>query len=277
MKSLILVLLTACSLQAKVLRDLAYVTGEDELQTLDIYLPDQKNKAGAPVLIGIHGGAWAFGDKSNAGFVQPKAAWFNSQGFLFVSINYRLSPKVTHPQHIIDVCKAVAWIEDNIAKHGGDPKQLYLLGHSAGAHLAALAAVDESRLKKAGADPKSIRGVILLDGAAYHVPDQLATTWRKNNLYTKAFTLDEETQRDASPTLKVAAMKGTPPPFLILHVASRKESKAQSAGLAKALQAKGGKVQVAGIEGKSHGTINRDLGKPGDATTKAVAGFLKKR
>lgn len=277
MKLLVCLLLTLGALPAKILRDIAYASEGDSLQTLDVYLPDQPFKGGTPVVIGIHGGAWAFGDKSNLGFVQPKARWFNSQGFLFVSINYRLSPKVTHPEHIEDVCQAVTWIEENIASHGGDPKQLYLLGHSAGAHLAALAAVDEAKLKKAGADPKSIRGAILLDGAAYHVPNQIATALRKNNIYTKAFTLDEESQKDASPTLKVSQMKGTPPPFLILHVAKRKESRAQSETLAKALRAKGGKAQVMGIEGKTHGTINRDLGKAEDATTKAVAKFLNKR
>ena len=275
MKLLIPLLLCCVCCHAVVLKDLAYVSDGDPLQKLDLYLPEKKTDKPAAVIIGIHGGAWAFGDKSNPGFVHPKAAWFRSQGFIFVSINYRLSPKVVHPAHILDVCKAVVWIETHIAKHGGDPKQLYLIGHSAGAHLAALAGVDELRLKAAGADPKSIKGVILLDGAAYHVPKQVAAAWRKDNLFTRAFTQDPKTQMDASPTLKVASMTGAPPPFLIMHVAERKESEAQSEELARALRARGGKAKVAPIHDKSHGTINRDLGKPADATTKAVAEFLE--
>lgn len=275
MKSLIPLFLSCMCCHAVPLRDVAYVPGGDPLQTLDIHRPAKDPTQAAPVLIGIHGGGWAFGDKSHAGFVQPKSEWFLKQGFLFVSINYRLSPKVVHPTHVEDVCKALAWIGENIDNYGGDPKQLYLLGHSAGAHLAALAALDELRQTTAGVHAKSIRGVILLDGAAYHVPNQVATTWRLDKLYTRAFTQDLATQEDASPTLKVVAMKGTPPPFLILHVAHRKDSADQSQGLAHALRAKGGEVQVVAIDGKTHATINRDLGKAGDVTTQAVEKFLR--
>lgn len=275
MKRLFVLLFTCMSCHAKVLRDINYVPNGHDLQKLDLHLPKKKGDSTAPVLIAIHGGAWAFGDKTNYSFIQPKTRWFNDKGFIVASINYRLSPAVTHPEHIQDVAKAVAWIEDNISKYGGDPKQLYLLGHSAGAHLAALAAVDVVRMQEAGANPNSIRGVILLDGAAYHVPKQVATVWRKDNLYTKAFTQDAKIQRDASPTLKVTAMKGSPPPFLILHVADRDESKAQSQDFSAAIKAKGGHAQVISVEGKSHATINRDLGKPGDATTRAVNAFLK--
>ena len=275
MKSLFLLVLSCLSCHSAVIRDLAYVEGGHERQKLDLHLPANKGKGGAPVLIAIHGGAWAFGDKANFGFAKPKFQWFNEQGFIVASINYRLSPAVTHPSHIEDVCQAVAWVEDHIAKHGGDPKKIYLIGHSAGAHLAALVAVDEKRLKVAGGNPESIKGVILLDGAAYHVPKQVATSFRKDNMFSRAFTHDKKTQQDASPTLKVALMNGTPPPYLILHVANRKESRSQSEELAEALKAKGGKAEVLAIEGKTHGSINRDMGKEGDATTTAVAKFLK--
>jgi len=274
--TMLALLALAAPVPAKVLRDISYIEREGsakELTSLDLHLPLRKPAKPAPVMIMIHGGGWAIGDKSNLGFVQPKTTWFLRHGFIVASINYRLSPAVTHPAHIVDVCAAIAWIERNIAKHGGDPKQLHLLGHSAGAHLAALAGVDRTRLKAAGADPAAIKHVILLDGAGYDVPKQIAAARlpRAEKMYRDAFTNDPKTQRDASPTL--AKIKN-PPDFLILHVASREASKIQSEALASALRKAGGKAKVLGIPDKTHGTINRDLGKPGDQTTQAVAEAL---
>lgn len=272
MRYLIFVLLLGAVHASKV-KDIPYLPEADPLQKLDLYLPKPKDTA-APVVVAIHGGGWAIGDKSNRSFVQPKTAWFNHHGFIVASVNYRLSPKVTHPAHIEDVCAAVAWIQKNIAEHGGDPKQLYLLGHSAGAHLAALAAVDRKRLKAAGADPRGIRGAILIDGAGYDVPRQMRTgspLARVEGMYADAFTLDPEVQRDASPVHKLTAK---PPPFLILHVKNRRDAAAQAEWLEKALEDKGGTVEVVQVYGKTHMTINRDFGRPGDATTKAAATFL---
>lgn len=278
MKAFWILWLAATLSHAEVLRNVAYVPGGEARQQLDIHLPEKKVEGGSPVWIAIHGGAWAFGDKANRGFVQPKMSWLQQQGHLVVSINYRLSPAVTHPGHIDDVCTAIAWVQNHITRHGGDPTRLHLLGHSAGAHLAALAAVDEARLKQAGVRPANLRGVILLDGAAYDVPTQIADSRlpKIRQLYLRAFTPDAEVQRDASPTLKVAGSKRVPPPFLILHVANRENSKAQSEKLAAALRAQGGTAEVVAIEDKTHSDINRDLGKPGDATTQVVAAFLKK-
>lgn len=273
-KALLLLLLISPLGRAATLKDIPY--GDHPRHKLDIHLPEGKAATARPVIIGIHGGGWRMGRKDHEGFVHPKAEWFNGKGLIFVSINYRLSPEVTHPGHVEDVCRAIAWVQKHIAGHGGDPHNLRLIGHSAGAHLAALAALDHQRLKASGADPAAIRGVILLDGAAYDVPRQIANASlpRFREMYLNAFTKDPQTQRDASPTLKAADLKAAPAPFLILHVAGRDDSKDQADGLAKALQAKGGKASVVPVAGKTHGTINRDMGKPGDPTTGAVAAFL---
>lgn len=262
-----------------VLRDIPYVTHpgtESKLTSLDIYLPETKPKSPAPVIILMHGGGWSIGDKTNATFIEPKASWFMDQGFIVVSINYRLSPAVTHPAHIEDVDASIAWVERHIAKHGGDPRKLWLLGHSAGAHLAALAGTDQERLTKAGAHPEFLQGVILLDGAGYDIPRQMLPMTDQGllgRMYHDAFTSDVKIQTDASPALEHPK---NPPPFLILHVARREDSKTQSDLLAAALRNAGGSVTVQGIAGKSHMTINRDLGVPGDPVTVAVAAFLKK-
>lgn len=279
MKPLLLLLAATLVSCAATFKDVPYVAGGDPLQCLDLYVPPGKSEEPRPVVIAIHGGGWAYGKKDSRGFVQPKTRWFLQHGFLVASINYRLSPAVTHPAHIGDVCAAIAAVQQRVAQKGGDPGKIYLLGHSAGAHLAALAAVDRERLTQAGADPAGIRGVILLDGAAYDVPRQIAAARSPSmeTIYRNAFTDDPATQRDASPTLKVAKYNATPPPFLILHISSRRASTLQAEGLAKALRAAGGEARVVAVPDKTHVTINRDFGRPDDPTTTAAAEFLDLR
>jgi acetyl esterase/lipase len=95
-------------------------------------------------------------------------------------------------------------------------------------------------------------------------------------LYSGVFTGDEATQRDASPITHVTRGEGIPP-FLILHVASRRDSQAQSEGLAARLREAGVEAKVVPAEGKTHATINRELGEPDDPPTKAVFEFLSAR
>ena len=97
---------------------------------------------------------------------------------------------------------------------------------------------------------------------------------RLKAMYTTVFTEDEAEQKDASPITHVARGKGIPP-FLILHVASRRDSKAQSEGLAAKLRAAGVGAKVVPAEGKTHATINRELGEPDDRPTREVFEFLR--
>ena len=107
---------------------------------LDIWrradLPDD---AGAPVLLQVHGGGWVIGQKE--GQAHPLMAHLADRGWVCVSINYRLSPRATWPEHIVDVKRALAWTRAHIADHGGDPDFVAITGGSAGGHLAALAAL----------------------------------------------------------------------------------------------------------------------------------------
>ena len=258
-----------------VLRDLPYAGKvSDPLQKLDLYQPEEKRKQPRPVFILIHGGGWSTGDKSNSRFVDPKISWLVDAGYVVASINYRLAPAVKHPGQVEDVCKAIAWMQKHASQYGGDPKRIYLLGHSAGAHLAALAAVDTPRLRAAGVNPSTIRGVVLLDGAGYDIPIQYSTMREggvMEKMYRHAFTSDPAKQRDASPVHRISA---DPPPFLILHVARRPDSRHQSHLLADALRDKGGKAKVVAMD-KTHATINADCGKPEDPVTLAIAKFLK--
>jgi acetyl esterase/lipase len=97
----------------------------------------------APVLVQIHGGAWIVGRKECQG--EPLLAHLAERGWVCVTINYRLSPRATWPDHIVDVKRAIAWTRASIAAYGGDPDFIAVTGGSAGAHLASLAALTPDR------------------------------------------------------------------------------------------------------------------------------------
>jgi len=129
MRTAVAVLLLVSVAQAQNLTsDIPYADSEHERQVLDIYTPDGAKDI--PVVFWIHGGGWQTGDKTD---VQIKPRVFTERGLVFVSVNYRLLPQVEMGELIRDVAKSVSWVHKNIARHGGDPEQIIVMGHSAGA------------------------------------------------------------------------------------------------------------------------------------------------
>ena len=107
---------------------------------LDIWRsPDLKPGDAAPVLLQVHGGGWVIGNKDQQ--AMPLMSRLSEDGWVCVSINYRLSPRSAWPDHIVDVKRALAWVKDNIADYGGDPNFVAITGGSAGGHLCSLAAL----------------------------------------------------------------------------------------------------------------------------------------
>src|SRR5438067_435539 len=123
-------------------RDVSYAAPKNERQTLDVYAPTDGK--GHPVVVWIHGGGWQAGDKAHE---QKKPQAFADRGFVFVSVNYRLLPDATIKQMAGDVAKAIRWTHDHAKEYGGDPDTMFVMGHSAGAQLAALVCTDERQLK----------------------------------------------------------------------------------------------------------------------------------
>ena len=178
--------------------------GRESGRTLDVYGPAAAAGAGRPIVLFVHGGGWRMGDKA---VVRTKPAAFVDGGCLFASTNYRLDAGVSPVDQARDVAAAVRWLHEHGGEHGGDPGKMFLMGHSAGAHLAALVAIDGRFLKECGLDLRAVRGVILLDGAGYDVPRQMAAARlpRLQELYRSAFGDDPAFQREASPITHVAA------------------------------------------------------------------------
>lgn len=130
-------------------------------QALDIWAPDPAPAGKAPVVIFWYGGGWAKGDRASYAFAGRALA---RAGFLVVVPDYRKVPDVLFPAFLDDGAEAVAWTQDNIAKHGGDPARLAFMGHSAGAYQAVMLALDSKRLTAAGADPANVKAVVGLSG-----------------------------------------------------------------------------------------------------------------
>jgi arylformamidase len=269
MRSVVAFLVFATTAYADDHRDLAFAEPKNERQTLDLYAPTG-GKA-HPVVFWIHGGGWQTGDK---GEVQRKPQAFVDKGFVFVSTNYRLLPQATIKQMAGDVAKAIRWTHDHAKDYGGDPDTIFVMGHSAGAQLAALVCTDDSYLKAEGLSPSIIKGCVPVDGDTYDVPMQIATVDEQTaGRYRKKFG-DEGSQKDLSPVTHVAKGKDIPP-FLILHVADHPETRGQSQRLAKALREAGVSARAFPAEGKDHGTINSALGMAGDGPTKVMFEFLE--
>jgi acetyl esterase/lipase len=120
-------------------RDVAYLDDGNRAHLLDVYTP-RGGTSGAPVLVFVHGGAWVFGSKRAQGL--PMLHELAARGWVCITCNYRLSPRATWPDHVIDVKRALAWARGNAHAFGGDPARfLAVAGSSAGGHLAALSAL----------------------------------------------------------------------------------------------------------------------------------------
>src|SRR5256885_6654898 len=212
---------TAASAQTKlnVTRDIPYAEPADPRQKVDIYAPEGAKNL--PVVFWIHGGGWQAGDRTS---IQAKPQAFVDKGFVFVSTGYRLLPDVDMGTIFRDVAKAVRWVHDHIAEHGGDPERILVMGHSAGAQLAALICTDDRYLKAEGLSLAITKGCVPVDGDTFDVPaiiEVAETRWRVHGLppaqfgHREKFGNDPAKHRDFSAVTHVAQGKGIPP-FLIL-------------------------------------------------------------
>lgn len=150
--------------------NIPYATAAHERQVLDIYAAGDAR--GQPVVVWIHGGGWVTGDKSQ---VQVKPKFFVERGFVFVSTNYRLLPHVPMETIVQDVAQAVGWVHQHIQEHGGDPTRILVMGHSAGAQLAALICTDQRYLQAHQVPQAVIRGCVPVDGDTYDIPAIIET------------------------------------------------------------------------------------------------------
>lgn len=173
-------------------------------QRLDILTPKDPGKvATRPVVIFLYGGGWTAGERKDYHFA---GAALVKLGYVAVIPDYRLSPQVKFPVFMTDTARALAWVHANIYRYGGDPQKIFVMGHSAGAHMAALLALDPAYLRGVDLPDNAIKGVIGLAGPYAMVPSQVDSVRE-----VFAGTDDEETTRP------VHFANPKAPPMLLLY------------------------------------------------------------
>jgi acetyl esterase/lipase len=254
---------------------------------LDVYRP--KGKGPFPVLVFLHGGGWVIGSKDDYfglygyGTIARRLA---GHGLVVVLPNYRLSPAVRHPEHVKDVARAFAWTCRNARKYGGDPRQIFVGGHSAGGHLAALLATDDRYLKEVGRARKDVRGVIGVSGV-YRLdkldfklvlagPGGAKVLRARVRPLAVVFGDDPEVARQASPLTHV---RPGLPPFLLVSAGLDYLPLRQGAReFAAALEESGCEVQTRTVPWRTHETLVFDLfrGSADPVTTGLIADFIRR-
>ncbi|MDG2517141.1 alpha/beta hydrolase [Lysobacter soli] len=247
---------------AHVLRDIAY--GDHPRQRFDLYLPVTTRRA--PLIVIVHGGAWANGDKNHPGLIPEKARHWLPRGYALLSTNYRLVPDASPLDQVRDVAQALA----HVKRHAGDWKidadNIVLLGHSAGAHLVALLAASPDLRGEAQAN--SVRGAILLDSAAYDVQHVMGKPHPA--LYDRAFGSDPDDWRAASPFARLS--RGAPPMLAVCSTGHLRAACEQAHRFARRAADLDVRVDVL-PQDLSHMEINRHLGRP-SSYTERIDAFL---
>jgi acetyl esterase/lipase len=231
----------------RVVQDAAY--GPERRQKLDLYGPRSAASAGLPIVVFIYGGSWRYGDKSDYNFM---GAAFAAQGFLTAIPNYRLVPGVRFPSFIEDCAAAVRWVADNAAAHGGDPRRIVLVGHSAGAYNAMMLALDAHYLQGAGVPQDAVRGAVGLAGPYAFLPLDVAAT---QNAFGQA--------PNPQATQPVNFARADAPPLLLLWGADDTTVGPRNIeSLERAMRAAGGSVEAKIYQDIDHIEIMLALSRP---------------
>jgi acetyl esterase/lipase len=222
--------------------------GPDPRQRLDVYGPTRSMDA-SPVVVFFYGGSWSSGYRQGYAFVGRALA---SRGFVVVIPDYRLVPQVRFPAFVQDGALAVQWTARNARAHGGDPRRLALSGHSAGAYISAMLALDEQWLGAAGLRPQAVRSLANLAGPYDFYPFDVPASQR-------AFGDSPDPQ--ATQPIHFAR-PGAPPAFLAYGTADTTVKPRNSIRLAEALRRYGVEVDLKSYPGLNHVDIVLALSKP---------------
>jgi acetyl esterase/lipase len=217
-------------------------------QTLDVWRPAGKATAKRPVLIFWYGGGWAKGDRRSYAFA---ARAYARSGFVVVMPDYRKVPGIRFPAFLQDGAEAVKWTRDHIADYGGDPDRIAIAGHSAGAHIAVMLALDTGWLKAEGVDPKIIKAAVGLSGPYDFYP------------FTSIRAIDAMQGADPAVTQPINFARADAPPMLLITSTGDTEVRPKNAiNLAAKLKALGAPVTLKIYPDLNHADVAKALSKP---------------
>lgn len=253
----------------KIIPDLAYkdraplTDSEKERCKLDLYLPNQRT--GFPSLVWFHGGGLTAGNKKDLTTIAI-ARVLNRAGIAVAVANYRLNPQATFPAYVQDAAAAFAWVHDHIAQYGGDPAKVFMGGHSAGAYLTSLVAMDPRYLKKFGLDQTALAGLVPVSG-------QMLTHFtvrKERGIADHTVTADE-----AAP---IYYSRKETPPFLIIFGdhdwPARLEENQYFAAMQRSLGNRNVELDV--FKERDHGSIVNRMAEPDDPAMAAIIAFIRR-
>jgi acetyl esterase/lipase len=279
-KTIVALLLTfACNVAASpgITTEVSY--GSDAAQKLDLKTPAS---AGFATLIFVHGGSLTGGDKADSDYAHVCDP-FPAVRIACANVNYRLGPQHSWPAQAEDLASAIAWVRTNIAAHGGDPKKLFLLGHSSGAMLVALVGSDGRYLGKHGMKPSDLRGVMPMGSIMWDDELEQAIAQRGRDNIERNFLRDPdnriygslETYQDHWPIHHVHPGL---PPFLFLIAESEQEQPPVLKTDAKFVEEArkcGNQADYKVFDGRKHYTMIRQLHQAGDAVFAVILDFIR--
>ena len=203
--------------------DIAY--GQSKRQKLDIYTPKSPSKTPRKVVIFFYGGSWDSGEKADYKFVGEA---LSSQGFIVVIPDYRVYPEVLFPGFMADPATAAKWVKTNIRQYGGNDQAVFLTGHSAGAHLAVMLAVNPEYLAKESLKPADFVGVVGLAGPYDFLPllaDRLKTIFGPEDGRWKSQPINFVDGKNPSMLLGVGRKDTIVAPYNTDHIAKKIKDK----------------------------------------------------
>lgn len=260
-------------------RDVPY--GSDPEQRLDLFVPSGK---GFPTVIFIHGGSLHDGDKGDADY-RDVCTPFVEAGIACANVNYRLAPSAPWPAQPRDVAAAVAWIRDSIGGRGGTSQELFLLGHSSGALLAAVVGTDSSFLSSHGLKLSDLCGVIPMGSIMRDDEWEQALEEHGREQSEKAFARDPSQEMYGSldtylELWPVHHLRRGQPPFLFLIAEAEQEQppvlKTNREFVAEA-RTLGNEAEIQILPGRTHMSAIRRLGEPDDPAFAFILNFIHRR
>ena len=229
-------------------RDVAY--GPLPRQKLDVYQPTSSTRP-ADIVVFFYGGSWQNGEKSDYIFA---AQALTSKGFIAVLPDYRLYPAARFPAFVQDGALAIKWAHDHAKEIGGDPRRVFLIGHSAGAHIAALLTLDGRYLHEVGLDRSAVAGTVALAGPYDFVP---------SSGDRRVLLMQDGDTKPPVQTQPIAFVDGREPPMLLIHgTADETVSVDNTKALADKIRQAGGSVETRIYDGKTHVGVVLSLAWP---------------
>lgn len=248
-------------------RNIPYGMSGDPRHMLDLYAPP--GAEGLPVVIFFYGGGWRSGDKR---LFEHLGRAFAVRGIVAVTVNYRLTPAVRSPAHAEDCAEAVAWVHREISAHGGDPNRLVLMGHSAGAHLAALLLLDGRLLEAHDVPASAIRGLVFVSGVVDLNEHVGSTVFTSREFIEEAFGSTPDELAAASPLSYIRA--DLPPVLVVIAENDPPGLRDQGKRFADALREHHNDPVLISVRGRDHFSIVRRFGPDDDTTAEAIAEFV---